>query len=179
MVSAERPRYTGRSPHGSDGRYRWELANLGRACPVCKAANTKRAADLRERARKAANERVLTAAGVSGNTGLDPADLPDIGPIEAEVIRDLAALIGPGVGTQRALARALAREIDSLTSRQAIAPLAKQLVQVMGSLIAPVPAVLDDYDLFIQELQEPLAVEDDAALDPWSAEQFRKARGTT
>jgi hypothetical protein len=164
-----RVKYEGKSPHGSSARYVWELKNGG-ACPVCREGNRKRAADRRDRARRAENERLLAAAGVSDSGGLDPADLPDVGPLEREVMRDLAGVTGRGTGTMRQTALALAREIDSLTSRQGKAQLAKQLGEVMARLAPPSVDTANEFDLFVADLHGPLTVDPGAELDPWSAE---------
>ncbi|TFC21332.1 hypothetical protein [Cryobacterium glucosi] len=160
-------KYPGKSPHGSEQRYRWELANQGGACPVCKAANTQRARDRRDRSRRAGIERAVVAVEVNGT--VDPDDLLDIGPLERAVRMDLAGVSGPGTETLRQTALALAREVDSSTSRQAKAPLAKQLTEVMERLIKPtVRTPEEELAVLLKEFEQPLTL--DARIDRWSAE---------
>lgn len=163
-----KPRYKGKSPHGSPGRYAWELHILGTGCPVCKAANAKRTAEKRNAARQKEANRIIEALRVPENTGVDSGDsatctnIEGLGPTTNAALDDLNHINRdvPFYLTYRAAVLALAMEIDDPKSRAAKGPLVKQLTDTLRELKASGGGARDSFKDFLEDLAAPLVPAD-------------------
>ena len=115
----------------------------------------------------------MTAAGVSEGEGVDPADLPEpTGPMMQAVTTDFERVDAtrPGFASARAAPLSLARILDDRSSRQAAAPIVKQLMEILASVGASAGRVQDNsLQALLLEFQQPFTLESVEALDPWSA----------